>query len=138
MTKKKNRRQLHRHQIKKLIELASKARKYALAPYTGIKVGAAILTKSGKIYTGTNFQSIIPDASICAERNAIFKALSEGERDFLLVAVVGFKKDFIYPCGTCRQVLAEYSGNAKIIAANLKGDYKIVPLSRLTPNIPIL
>ncbi len=136
MKKKTSRKQIT--QIKTLIEHAIKVRQNSIAPWTGVKVGAAILTAEGKIYDGTNFQSQIPDGSICAERCALFKALSKGERKFTHIAVVGFQKEFIYPCGHCRQVLIENAGNLTVITANLKGKYKTLKLKTLTPNIPII
>ena len=133
MKKINTRTKLERPQIEKLITLASKARKNSFAPFTGIKVGAAVLGQSGKIYIGTNIESITPDSSICAERNAVFKAISEGEKGFTAVAVTAFKDKFIYPCGTCRQVLSEHSKDLTIILADLKGRYKIAKLFKLLP-----
>lgn len=97
-----------------LCVLAVKAMENAYVPYSGYKVGAALLTKSGKIYTGCNIENASYSPTVCAERTAIFKAVSEGEREFLKIAVAGGKNGEITgefpPCGVCRQVMAEFCG----------------------------
>lgn len=97
---------------KELMLLAVEARKYAYSPYSGFCVGAALLGKSGKVYTGCNVENAAYTPTNCAERTALFKAVSEGEREFTSIAVVGGKgdtvADFCAPCGVCRQVLAEF------------------------------
>lgn len=97
-----------------LCTLAVKAMENAYVPYSGYKVGAALLTKSGKIYTGCNIENASYSPTVCAERTAIFKAVSEGEREFLKIAVSGGKNGEITgefpPCGVCRQVMAEFCG----------------------------
>lgn len=97
-----------------LCTLAVKAMENAYVPYSGYKVGAALLTKSGKIYTGCNIENASYSPTVCAERTAIFKAVSEGEREFLKIAVAGGKNGEITgefpPCGVCRQVMAEFCG----------------------------
>lgn len=97
-----------------LCTLAVKAMENAYVPYSGYKVGAALLTKSGKIYTGCNIENASYSPTVCAERTAIFKAVSEGEREFLKIAVAGGKYGEITgefpPCGVCRQVMAEFCG----------------------------
>ena len=97
---------------KELIELAIEARKMAYAPYSDHKVGAALVGKSGKIYTGCNVENAAYSPTNCAERTAIFKAVSEGEREFSAIAIVGGVgnklSDLCAPCGVCRQVLAEF------------------------------
>jgi cytidine deaminase len=119
--------------IKRLIKSALAARKHSYAPYTGIKVGAALLAGSGKIYSGTNIESIVPDSTICAERNAIYKAISEGEKGFAAISVLAFNDKPIYPCGTCRQVLSEHGRKMIVILSDLKGRYSIARLSDLLP-----
>ena len=93
---------------------ANEARKFAYTPYSHFKVGAALLTKSGKLYTGCNIENSSYTPTVCAERTAVFKAVSEGESDFAVIAVVGGKEEnpleFCSPCGVCRQVLAEFCG----------------------------
>ena len=97
---------------RELLECAVDARKMAYAPYSGFRVGAALVGKSGKIYTGCNVENAAYSPTNCAERTAIFKAVSEGEREFTAIAIVGGMDetiaDFCAPCGVCRQVLAEF------------------------------
>lgn len=99
---------------KELMVAANEARKFAYTPYSHFKVGAALLTKSGKLYTGCNIENSSYTPTVCAERTAVFKAVSEGESDFAVIAVVGGKEEnpleFCLPCGVCRQVLAEFCG----------------------------
>ncbi|MDE6442702.1 MAG: cytidine deaminase [Clostridia bacterium] len=108
---------------KELMAEALKARKYSYSPYSNFCVGAALLCKNGKVYKGCNIENAAYTPSNCAERTAIFKAVSEGERDFEAIAIVGGKKgecgDFCAPCGVCRQVIAEFCGkDFKIILGN--------------------
>ncbi len=95
-----------------LMKVAVEAREKAYAPYSGFRVGAALLGKSGKVYTGCNVENAGYSPTNCAERTALFKAVSEGERDFLSIAIVGGRyediADFCAPCGVCRQALAEF------------------------------
>ncbi|MBR2321847.1 MAG: cytidine deaminase [Clostridia bacterium] len=97
---------------RELLECAVDARKMAYAPYSGFRVGAALVGKSGKIYKGCNVENAAYSPTNCAERTAIFKAVSEGEREFTAIAIVGGMEetiaDFCAPCGVCRQVLAEF------------------------------
>lgn len=99
---------------KELLVAANEARKFAYTPYSHFKVGAALLTKSGKLYTGCNIENSSYTPTVCAERTAVFKAVSEGESNFAVIAVVGGKEEipleFCSPCGVCRQVLAEFCG----------------------------
>ncbi|WP_456398487.1 cytidine deaminase [Mesoaciditoga sp.] len=115
-----------------LIEIAKKARENAYAPYSNFKVGAALETKSGKIYTGANVENSSFGLSMCAERIAIFKAVSEGEREFKRLAVIANTKDVVSPCGACRQVMAEF-GNFEVVLANTSGKIKITDVSSLLP-----
>lgn len=95
-----------------LMQLAVEAREMAYAPYSGFRVGAALLAKSGKVYKGCNVENAAYSPTNCAERTALFKAVSEGEREFVAIAIVGGMyetiSDFCAPCGVCRQVLAEF------------------------------
>ena len=97
-----------------LMQLAVEAREMAYAPYSGFRVGAALLGKSGKVYKGCNVENAAYSPTNCAERTALFKAVSEGEREFTAIAIVGGMyesiNDFCAPCGVCRQVLAEFCG----------------------------
>ena len=92
--------------------LAQEARKHSYAPYSGFRVGAALLTKNGKVYLGCNIENAAYSATVCAERTAFFKAVSEGEREFEAIAIIGGKEgetaEFCSPCGMCRQVMAEF------------------------------
>lgn len=121
-----------------LIKLAFVAMKMAYAPYSGFMVGAALLTKDNKIYTGCNIENAAYGPTNCAERTAFFKAVSEGERDFAKIAVVGGKDgnptDYFYPCGICRQVMAEFcSEDFEIITAKSETDYIKVSLKDMLP-----
>ena len=90
-----------------LIKLARAARENAYAPYSGFRVGAALLAKSGKVYTGCNIENASFTPTVCAERTALFKAVSEGEREFNAIAIVG-NTEKCFPCGVCRQVMSEF------------------------------
>ncbi|NOS68472.1 MAG: cytidine deaminase [Verrucomicrobia bacterium] len=101
-----------------LVLAAAKARERAVAPYSNFLVGAALLTRNGKIVTGANVESASYGLTCCAERVALFKALTEGERDFVAVAVVARSKGGAMPCGACRQLLAEYAPKAQVFVAD--------------------
>lgn len=103
---------------KKLITAAAQARKGSVPPYSKFKVGAALLTKSGKIVVGANVESASHGLTCCAERIALFKALMDGERNFVAVAVVARWDGGPVPCGACRQLLAEYGPNVKVFVAD--------------------
>lgn len=116
----------------KLLEKAYEAMEYAYAPYSNFKVGAALLTKNGKVYTGCNVEIASFGATNCAERTAIYKAISEGERDYAAIAVVSSSHDFTYPCGICRQVIVEFAKDIDIIVT--KGyDYEVYKIETLLP-----
>ena len=102
-----------------LIHSALEARQWAYAPYSNYAVGAAVLTASGRIYDGVNVENAAYPTGICAERVAVFKAVSEGERNFLAVAVVTSNGGS--PCGSCRQVLAEFGLDTVVLIANAEG-----------------
>jgi cytidine deaminase len=102
-----------------LIRLAIEARKRAYAPYSNYPVGAALLSASGKIYTGVNVENAAYPTTICAERVAVFKAVSEGERKFIAIAVVTTNGGS--PCGSCRQVLAEFGLQTRVLIADGQG-----------------
>ena len=123
---------------KELARLAIKARNFSYSPYSGCKVGAALLSSSGKVFTGCNIENSSFSATVCAERTAFFKALSEGEKEFKMIAVAGGRSDNIEgefpPCGVCRQVMAEFcSPEFVIILATGKDSYKKYFLSELLP-----
>ncbi len=116
-----------------LVEQAREARTKALAPYSKFKVGAALRTKDGKVYSGINVESSSYGLTICAERVALFKALSEGEREFDTLAIVTDSDELCPPCGACRQVLWDYAPNLKIVLSNLKGKTEEYELRELFP-----
>ena len=105
-----------------LIQAAIQARLAAYAPYSNYKVGAALLGKSGRVYTGCNVENASYAATICAERAAAVKAVSEGEREFEALAVVAEGEAPVSPCGICRQFLAEFGTGLRLILMNLKGE----------------
>jgi cytidine deaminase len=106
----------------KLIELAREVRENAYAPYSSYRVGAALVTTSGKFFTGCNVESAAYPTSMCAERVAVFKAVSEGEREFVAIAVV--TSNGSTPCGACRQVLAEFGLDTQVLIADGEGNLK--------------
>ena len=122
----------------KLIDLAFAAMDKAYAPYSGYKVGAALLSRSGRVFSGCNVENAAYGPTNCAERTAFFKAVSEGEREFSAIAVVGGKdgnvKDLFVPCGVCRQVMAEFcDGDFEIIVAKSPEEYSVFTLSEILP-----
>lgn len=122
-----------------LMNAAVAARENAYAPYSGFKVGAALLTADGKVYPGCNIENAAYSPGNCAERTAFFKAVSEGERQFVAIAVAGWsdssKKAFAWPCGVCRQVMMEFCDpmQFRIIAVDADGDYESLSLAELLP-----
>lgn len=120
--------------IEKLIEKAFEARENAYAPYSKFKVGAALLTANGKIYTGCNVENASYPVGICAERVAMSKAVADGEIKFSAIAVVGSSSSYCYPCGMCRQFMSEFCGeDFEIISLKSADDYKIIKMSELLP-----
>lgn len=123
----------------KLVELALEAREHAYVPYSKFAVGAALLTKDGKVYQGCNIENASFGATNCAERTAIFKAVYEGERDFEAIAVVGGPagrpvSELCAPCGICRQVMTEFcKPDFKIYLSRGDGSYEEIPLTKLLP-----
>ena len=107
----------------KLVQLALDVRQRSYSPYSNYSVGAALLAKSGKIYTGTNVENAVYPLTICAERAAVFTAVSEGDREFEAIAVVS--RDGGTPCGACRQVLAEFNLEAVVLIANKAGEVQM-------------
>ncbi len=116
-----------------LIEAARQARQNAHATFSGFKVGAAIETKNGKIYTGCNIENASYGLTMCAERVAIFKAISEGETEFTRLAVVADTPELTPPCGACRQIIWEFCGDVPVLMANLKDETEIVQMKELLP-----
>ena len=115
-----------------LIDLARKARTRAYAPYSHYKVGAALLGKSGAVYTGCNVENASYSHTVCAERTAVLKAVSEGETEFEAIAVV--TRNGGSPCGACRQVLSEFSPELIIYIADKDGAYRTMTMKKLLPD----
>ncbi len=115
-----------------LLKQAIQAREKAYAPYSNYKVGAALLTRDGKIYQGCNVENAAYSPSMCAERVAVFKAVSEGNTDFEAIAVVTVNGGS--PCGVCRQVLREFAPNLTIIIGDIAGHSQVLTLSDLLPH----
>jgi cytidine deaminase len=116
-----------------LIARAGEVRENACADYSHYKVGAALVASSGKVYTGCNIENSTYGLTVCAERVALWKALSEGERKFTQIAVVTSSEPPASPCGACRQLLWEYCGDIEVILANLQGFRKTLNLSEIFP-----
>lgn len=118
---------------KKLIKAAKQAREKAFAPYSKFYVGAAVETKNGKIYAGGNIESASYGLTVCAERVAIWKAVSEGEREFIKIAVIVDTEELTPPCGACRQIIWEFCGDVPVILENLQGKSETLQMKDLLP-----
>ncbi len=124
--------------IAALLSMAEEARGASYCPYSGISVGAALLTKSGKVYRGANIENAAFTPTICAERTAIFKAVSEGERDFLAIAIAGGEcdkpsKEQFPPCGVCRQVMSEFCSPDFLVIWGNSDKITVKKLSEVLP-----
>lgn len=130
---------MEKAQIQALIRQAFAARKFAYTPYSHFQVGAALLTQEGKVYTGCNIENAGYTPTNCAERTALFKAVSEGERKFSAIAIVGSLQGTVNtlvtgPCGVCRQALFEFGGpSLTVIMARTEEDYIVTTLGELLP-----
>ncbi|HIT88506.1 MAG TPA: cytidine deaminase [Candidatus Coprocola pullicola] len=118
---------------RQLIQKAKQAMQQAYAPYSHFRVGAAVMTKQGKVFTGCNVENASYGASCCAERTAIFKAVSEGERELAKIAVVSESGKLTPPCGICRQVLLEFMPEGSVILEQGEGGIKIYTVKELLP-----
>ena len=121
---------------KELLLAADGARKFAYVPYSGFRVGAALLTADGKLYTGCNIENAAYTPTNCAERTAFFKAVSEGEREFAKIAIIGGKNEplpLCAPCGVCRQVMAEFCDENFILVLGNEKEYKEYRLNEVLP-----
>ena len=124
-----------------LMSEAIEAQKFSYSPYSSFQVGAALLTKEGKIYRGCNVENVAFGPSNCAERTAFFKAVSEGDKEFSAIAIIGNPKgkkrnkgDYCSPCGVCRQVMAEFCDPTfEVILGNDVDDYKVYTLEEILP-----
>lgn len=127
------------NKIIELINIAFKMRNFSYTPYSHFNVGAALLTGSGKVYTGCNIENASYTPTICAERTAFFKAVSEGDRDFKAIAIVGGPRssgnlDYCFPCGVCRQVMSEFcEDDFFVIIAKSPKEYKVFTLHQILP-----
>lgn len=117
-----------------LILLAIRARENAIATYSNFRVGAVVVTGSGKTFTGCNVENSTYGLTMCAERVAIFKALSEGEREFVKVVVVADTVQPCYPCGACRQIIWDFAPAAEVVCANLNDQHEVFKAGDLIPN----
>ncbi|MBO8435046.1 MAG: cytidine deaminase [Tyzzerella sp.] len=118
---------------RQLIEKAKEAMENSYSPYSNFKVGACLLCKDGTIYTGCNIENSSFGATNCAERTAIFKAVSEGKREFLKIAVVGSGEDLTFPCGICRQVMSEFMLDGEVILEDNNREIKVFKVRDLLP-----
>lgn len=116
-----------------LIKAAVRAKNRSYSPYSRFRVGAALLTSSGKIYTGCNIESSSFSLTICAERTALFKAVSESEKRFKAIAIASDAMDFISPCGACRQVIQDLAGNIDVVLSNGKRAARVIKMADLLP-----
>jgi cytidine deaminase len=122
-----------RPSVEQLVEAARAARRHAVADFSGFRVGAALETDAGEIITGCNIENATYGLTVCAERVAIFKALSDGKRSFRRIAVVADTQDPTPPCGACRQIIWEFCGDAEVIIANLTDVKRQLPMRELLP-----
>jgi cytidine deaminase len=116
-----------------LVKLAKIAMENAYVPYSHFRVGAALLADNDKVYTGCNIENSAYGATNCAERTAIFKAVSEGIKNFKAIAIISDSDNYTYPCGICRQVMSEFGNNIEVIVANNKGEYRVHKFSEILP-----
>lgn len=119
--------------LRELVESAGQAREKASAPFSNFRVGAAVRTKSGRIFTGCNIESASYGLTVCAERVAIWKAVSEGEKEFDGIAVVADTEELTPPCGACRQIIWEFCGDVPVTFSNLEGKTETVQMKELLP-----
>lgn len=121
------------HSSEELVTAAKEARQNSYAPYSDFRVGAAIEMEDGEIYTGCNVESASYGLTVCAERVAIWKAISEGKHNVKNIAVVADTKELTPPCGVCRQIIWEFGGNVPVTLANLNGGRETVEMKDLLP-----
>jgi cytidine deaminase len=118
-----------------LVKKALEAKKFAYVPYSGFHVGAAVLTSDGRIFTGCNVENASYGASICAERTAVVKAVSEGETKISAIAITSDSNTLTFPCGICRQVIAEFGiPEISLICSNKNGEYKEYSMTDILPH----
>ncbi|MGE5340026.1 MAG: cytidine deaminase [Candidatus Omnitrophota bacterium] len=121
-------------EFEQLLQAAREARENAYAPYSHFRVGAALLTSNGRIFSGCNVENASYGLTICAERNAIFQMAANGERKISAIAIIGDCDDFLPPCGACRQVMTEFSDkDTAVYMCNKNGDYKKLRMEEVLP-----
>ncbi|NMC27323.1 MAG: cytidine deaminase [Syntrophomonadaceae bacterium] len=121
--------------LAELVNIARQAQTQAYAPYSGFRVGAALLGRDGTVFTGVNVENASYGLSICAERNAVFKAVTAGEREFVALAITSSGSGYVYPCGACLQVLAEFSPHIQVIVTDESDNNRVYDLSELLPQV---
>jgi len=121
--------------IKKLIKAAKEASDHSYSPYSKYKVGAVLLARNGKIYTGTNVENASFPAGMCAERVALFDAVKNGEKEFEALAIYAEGDNFPFPCGICRQVISEFTRDIQVIIAKSEDEYVVKNISELLPDM---
>lgn len=119
---------------RELVERALEMRRFSYAPYSHFRVGAALECEDGSVYTGCNVENAAYGSSLCAERTALVKAVSQGRRRFVRLAVAGDSADYCWPCGACRQMLREFGTDLEVLAANREGAYVAISLEELLPH----
>ncbi len=120
-------------QAKELFQRAIEAKKYAYVPYSNFRVGAAVLTRDGHVFTGCNIECASYGGTNCAERTALFKAISEGYKEIEAIAIASDSNHYTFPCGICRQVILEFGKNIKIIVGNEEKEIKRFTIEELLP-----
>lgn len=123
---------------REILNIAKEASEKAYAPYSRFAVGAALECANGRVFTGCNIENAALGSTICAERVAIGKAVSEGERSFVRIAIYGEGKEYCMPCGTCRQVLSEFAKDMEVLCARATGGYVSYRLKELLPHAFVL
>ncbi len=118
-----------------LVRLALEVKEKAYSPYSKFKVGAALITSTGKVYTGVNIENASYGATNCAERTAVYKAVSEGEKKITVIAIASDSEELVFPCGICRQVLMEFGDKEmKVLCSKNNGEFEAFKLEELLPN----
>ena len=119
---------------RELVRTAMDMLERSYSPYSHFPVGAALLCADGSVFTGCNVENAAYNCGICAERTAVVKAVSEGHRDFVKLAVAAKTRDYCWPCGECRQVLREFAPNLELLCVNAAGDWRSVTLPQMLPH----
>ena len=121
--------------VDKLLHLARQAKKNSYSPYSKFAVGSALITSTGKVYSGCNVENSSYGLTICAERNAIFKMVADGEREINLIVVIGDTDEFLPPCGACRQVLVEFAKTeSRVYMFNNRGECRETSVGEILPS----